>query len=258
MPTEESEPIATLRACLPQISSTTLEQAGGEELLSPNVAISGRLYARQIRIGEGNELKVYFSPEGRSLIPYEHSAHQPEPVESEARGYECTREVGFVIHDDPDTADLTVDLLHNNSTSGQPQTQAVYTLYNPQVQAYAASVLESRSLARLDMVRQHLSVISRWNWHLKRTNTASLPEPVLSMEFVKLGEYSGYTFKPTRGSLQNLNAMDVVEIKARTQDEYGIKLVNHSPVPLYARVFYFDVSNFSISKSHLCSCYTGR
>ncbi|KAF8601175.1 hypothetical protein BDV93DRAFT_585909 [Ceratobasidium sp. AG-I] len=257
-PTEDSSPIATLRACLPQTSSTLLESEEGRNLPSLSMAEEGRLFARHILMGEGNELKVYFNPGMSSLMLDGYRSYNPIVDAEKECDHGESKKMGYTIHHNPDEADLTVDLLDDYSGLGHPQTWAVFTLYNPQVQAYAASLLESRSLANFHVVQQHISVISRWSWQLKRTNVALRSEPVLSMEFMKLGEFNGDVFQSAQYPLENLNQLGAVEIQARPQDEYGIRLINHSPIPLYAQVFYFDVSSFSITNMFGNTAANGR
>ncbi|KAF8601169.1 hypothetical protein BDV93DRAFT_608253 [Ceratobasidium sp. AG-I] len=230
-PTEGSQSIDTVRARAPQMSSTVLDRENKNMAPNENLLKAERLFARQIRIGPGHELKVYFTPEAKSLIPQGYKGHNVDPANN-------TIEIGYVVHQNQDSAELTVSL-HNR--------EAVFTLYNPQVQAYDTAILKTCCAAEIDEVQRHLGTIARWNWHFKRMNTEILPEPAVSVEFMKLGEYHGDSFKPTTGPYVNLNKMGVVDFQARPQDEYGIKLVNHAPVPLYARVFYFGVLDFSIS-----------
>lgn len=231
-PTEGSQAIGKLRAKAPQMSSTALEEIDDGTVSPGNVTEEGRLFARQIRIGAGHELKVYFSPEARSLIPSGDGEHKANSAKN-------TNEIGYVVQESESSAELTVRL------RGQ---DAVFALYRPLVQVFDDATLESRCPADFDAVQRHLGTIARWKWHLNRTNAETEATPEVSMEFMKLGEYHGDKFKAEKAPLENLNKMGVIDFQARPQDEYGIKLINNSEMPLYARVFYFGVLDFSICK----------
>lgn len=86
-------------------------------------------------------------------------------------------------------------------------------------------------------------------WHLKRTKPIKdyvalecfeLHEDATADEFVPV-------MKP-RDTDNNLNKGGIIEIPVGRQATYGFLIKNMSPVALYAALFYFDASDFSIRK----------
>jgi hypothetical protein len=269
-PTEDSKPIGSLRARSPRISTTLLENEDEESISWLETILEAKqLYARQVRVGIGHELKVYFTPEAR--VSLSHESMDTNPGESkygalcdsgsanaEMLGYQIEPEnttgwlqdsnegeVGYVIHPNRESAEIVVAFDRKGSNGSE--SEVVFTLYNPHVQAYAPSALETRIPLQWTAVQKRLLAAARWNWHLKRANMSSPHSSKLSLEFMKLGETHSGLFEPVAGPWQNLNKMGVVDIQPRPQDKYGIKLVSGFSAPLYVRVFYFEVSDFSIS-----------
>ncbi|KAG8737059.1 hypothetical protein FRC10_008610 [Ceratobasidium sp. 414] len=252
-PTEDSKHLGQLRAHTPHVSSTALGPESDDIHASVPAGLDrvrgDRLYARQIRSGTGQELRVYFSPEAMSLIfPHEHDTHISSTTGT--RDYE----VGYVVHPTRDSADLVVEVHH----PGDPEPEVEYTLCNPQAEKYGVAKLEQRTRARLDEVERVLFAAAKWNWHLKRASPSARSKSTVSMELVKLGVKYGEFMIPVDGPLENLNKTGVVDLKAKEEDQYGIRLSSQAPVAVYVRVFYFDMSDFSIVNMFAHSQAQGR
>ncbi|KAG9090737.1 hypothetical protein FRC06_000897 [Ceratobasidium sp. 370] len=252
-PTEDSKALGQLQAHTPHVSSTALGPESGD-ISAPAPAGLGRfsgdrLYARQIRSGTGQELRVYFSPEAESLI-FRPGGSTRMSSTTEMRNHE----VGYVVHPTRDSADLVVEV----RCPGGPEPEIEYTLCDPQAQKYGVAKLEQRTRARLDEVERVLFAAARWNWHLKRTSPSARSKSIVSMELVKLGvKYSDFMV-PVDGPLENLNKTGAVDLKARVEDQYGIRLSSRAPIALYVQVFYFDMSDFSIVNMFAYSQAQGR
>ncbi|KAG8717058.1 hypothetical protein FRC08_008264 [Ceratobasidium sp. 394] len=254
-PTEDSKPLGQLQAHTPHVSSTALGPELGD-IHPPTPAgldrFSGdRLYARQIRSGTGQELRVYFSPEAKSLI---FPPAKPGTRVSSATPTKSAYEVGYVVHPSPDSADLVVEL--RRPRGREPEVE--YTLCDPQATKYGIAKLGQRARARLDEVEHVLFAAARWNWHLRRTSPSARSKSMVSMELVKLGVKYGDFMIPVDGPLENMNKTGVVDLKAREEDQYGIRLLSRAPVALYVRLFYFDMSDFSIVNMFAHSQAQGR
>ncbi|KAG8695573.1 hypothetical protein FRC09_009072 [Ceratobasidium sp. 395] len=240
-PVDDSEPLGRLEADTPQVSLTALHPIleSGYNMSSTLVSISeNRLYARQIRVGSGSELRVYFSPEAKELVF--HGSQPPSAVG--LKEYE----VGYVVYQARDSADLVVEVYHPEPAQGshEPSTEVEveYTICHPHLEKYGVSKLRRRTRARMNEVECVVFAAARWNWYLQWSNPSTRPEPTVSMELVNVGRSFIDRVIPVEGSLNT----GVVDIKARGGDKYGIRLANLTPDPLYVGAFYFDPNDFSI------------
>ncbi|KAG8706557.1 hypothetical protein FRC09_002354 [Ceratobasidium sp. 395] len=239
-PTEDSKPLGQLQARIPQVSLTVLAPDPDYKNISPSHTLGStslnRLYARQIRAGTGNELRVYFSPEAKRLVFDKNHALSAAGADD--------YEVGYVVHPARDSADLIVEVYRPKFVSGSQgigaETEVEYTLCDPQVLKYGVAKLKQRTRANLDEVEPVLFAAARWNWHLKRASPSPRSKSTVSMEFVKLGTMFGDEMVPVDGPLENLNKTGIVDLVVREEDQYGIRFTSQAGVALYVRVFYFD------------------
>ncbi|KAG9096139.1 hypothetical protein FRC07_010978, partial [Ceratobasidium sp. 392] len=244
-PTEDSEPLGEFEARNLKVSLADLrpksDTADNQTLSELGRADGGRLYARQIRAGPGQELRVYFTPQAKQLV----FSDSQVPSAVETGGYE----VGYVVHAAPDSADLVVEVHHPNTTSSLhlsgAGTEVEYTICHPELQKYGLAKLRNRTRARLDEVKPVLFAAARWNWHLQRKNMSAEPEAALSINLLKLGR-SLYNKPPPAEDLWGSLSTGIVEIVARDEDKYGIQLTNEKSFPLYLAAYYFDPNEFSI------------
>ncbi|KAG8706556.1 hypothetical protein FRC09_002353 [Ceratobasidium sp. 395] len=248
-PTEDSRTLGLLHAHTPKVSSTVLE---GDIKYpcspSPMTLVRtglGRLYARLIRPGTGHELRVYFSPEAKSLV-------FPPGCDDDATDTEAAeeQEIGYTVFPSPGKADIIVEVYHPaDATSDRrpldTEPEVTFTLRNSQAEMVGMAKLKNKTRARRDEVEAVLFAAARWNWHLKRIGP-SRARSVVSLELMKLGTMYGDYMMPVDEPLENLNKAGLVDIKVKEEDQYGVKLSSQARVPLYIRVFYFDSSDFSI------------
>jgi hypothetical protein len=245
-PTENSHALGRFRAETPGVSTTALQpvNADGDGPLSAGT----RLYARQVQCGTGNELRVWFSPEAKPFIFPETEGEVK--ADSEDMVGSSEHEVGYVVHPARDSADIAVELHWPDSPDAEPE--AVFHLCNSQAEKYGVATLERRKPARRDEVEAVLFAAAKWNWHLQRTSPTTRTKDLVKMEMMKVAEKTGtgigereYLPQPEA----DLNATGVVDFVVREKDLYGIRLTSRVGVPLYVRMFYFDMTDFSICKS---------
>lgn len=103
-----------------------------------------------------------------------------------------------------------------------------------------------------------ISAASHWFYHLRRRPTNSLltRSREVTIEFMELSETSEYDaalmpmLGPSSGNLitQDAQFRNVVDIRADEETLYGQRIRNSSKYTLYPYLFYFDSSDFSISK----------
>jgi hypothetical protein len=223
-------------------SSAALQPRGVEKLGSIPKGTT-RLYARQIEAGAGHELKVYFTPEAKQLLCRSNEKGPNYPYGRSQAAARTATGFRYIIEEVREDADVSVDV-----HQGIKPPEIVVSLCHPQTQEYDEKALKYRVEVNQDKVDAALFVASRWNWHRTYKNPL-LYDSVISLEFGKLGERHGDdTFVPIPGPWTNLKDGGMVKIRVRAQDEYGIKLTNHSDVPLHMCAFYFSASDFSTCK----------
>lgn len=118
--------------------------------------------------------------------------------------------------------------------------------------------LPSTSEPDFDSLYPIISAAAHWYHHLRRrpTNSALSHSREVSIEFMELSETSEYDamLMPKLGpSTENLITQDaqsrnMVDIVVEEETLYGQKIRNTSQHALYPYLFYFDNSDFSISK----------
>jgi hypothetical protein len=243
IPTVDSPPLGRFLAETPSMSTTVLRPENPDRDME--LPAGTRLYARQVRCGTGNELRVWFSPEAQSLIfpKTENEASSEDVVGS------SENEVGYVVHPTRDSADLAVELYHPGSADAEPE--VVFHLCNPQAEKYGVATLERRKPARRDEVEAVLFAAAKWNWHLQRTKANAWALGMVKMEMMKIAEkvgayYGDRVYLPQPEA--DLSTTGIVDFVVQTKDFYGIRLTNWMEVPLYVRMFYFDITDFSICK----------
>ncbi|KAF8607165.1 hypothetical protein BDV93DRAFT_552908 [Ceratobasidium sp. AG-I] len=255
--TEDSPTLGRLKAQTPSVSYSILvseaDEMPAQILNAANTNGDWRLYARQVQSGTGNELRVYFTAEAKQLV-FPDSGANPDATSVIGEGH---HEVGYVVHPSRDSADLAVEVYNPYSAPGPKQPTAidgsdavpevVFVLCHPLAEKYEISRMRHRKPARREDVEPVLFAAARWNWYLKRTNDSGRSSSTVSMEVMKLCEVYGDYVVPVEGPLENLNKTGVVEFLVREEDRYGLRLSSEAPVPLYIRVFYFDMMDLSIS-----------
>ncbi|KAF8605216.1 hypothetical protein BDV93DRAFT_572816, partial [Ceratobasidium sp. AG-I] len=191
-----------------------------------------RLYARRVRSGTGNELRVYFSLEAKKII---FPSCEEDSGKTGAIGT-CHPEIGYP--EEPPSS---------NGPSSEPE--VMFVLCHAQAEKYKVSRMRFRKPARREEVEPVLFAAARWNWHLHRTNGSEKPSRMVSMEVMKLGWVRGDCIIPADEPLAILSKEGVVDLAVRDEDRYGLRISSAVSVPLYIQVFYFDMMDFSISMS---------
>ncbi|KAH7337507.1 caspase domain-containing protein [Rhizoctonia solani] len=246
-PTEDSPSLGRFYAQAPKVSTVELKPEEGDQASWEPPA--GQLYARQIRQGSGNELKVWFSPEAKLAI-FESSTVDGGALQPGSSEYE----VGYVVHEEPDSAKLIVELSDSRTTR-----EVVFRLNDSRAEEYDLATLEKRKPVQRDEVEKVLFAAAKWHWHLDRT-----PETVRSavtIELVKLPQTAGdlddfeADDNPPSASAELYEVLDsstgVVDLVVEPDALYGVKVNNNINIPLYIRAFYFNPTNFTIGGSQV-------
>ena len=97
-----------------------------------------------------------------------------------------------------------------------------------------------------------LSAAAHYYWHLNRTSADHLLSNKVEVKFMGLEDVPGEfdeNFQELRLPCgQNLVENGVIRVDTDTDKIYGMKITSKVHVPLYVSVFFFDNSDFSISK----------
>ncbi|KAB5591938.1 hypothetical protein CTheo_4616 [Ceratobasidium theobromae] len=244
----------------PTTSTTILEPENKDGRLqssheSPNqLGHQVRMYARQLRAGEANELLVWFSPKAELLI-FPKTGLPQNAVRPE--GYE----VGYIAHLSRDAANVIVDV-SPSYLLGANEPQVTFQLRGSLAIQCTVSNIKQRKPVRQDEVETVLFALAKWSWHLRRTNSSmntTFPTletyPKVLVEMLKVAEKPksrgasrllANSCRFLSGPYTNLNTDGVVNLIVQDTDLYGFKLINVMNVPLYVRMFYFDTTDFSI------------
>ncbi|GAB1520212.1 hypothetical protein RhiTH_003285 [Rhizoctonia solani] len=240
-------PLGRFQAEPPRVWTTVLRPtvADGDTLCREHMdkTVSGgdtgaRAYARQVRTGVVDELRVYFTPAAKQRI-------FPPDESNQTTSYSVgsgLHDVGYVAHPAEDSADLVVDL--------NPEFDRVlFRLCDRHAESYKVATLEKWVRVERTAVEEVLFAAAKWKWHLQRKNTDSGDTTdLVTMEMVTMGERQGRERKVlVEDQRKSINEDGIVEFDVRKQDLYGIKLTSQVEQPLYIRMFYFDTTDFSIS-----------
>ncbi|KAJ1301203.1 hypothetical protein OPQ81_003613 [Rhizoctonia solani] len=220
---------------------------GGDELYLTYVYEAGhtespeasgtRTFARQIRAGVTDELRVYFTHCAKNRIfPAGEVERTTYTVGSGAL------DVGYVMHASEDSADIIVDL--------HSEVEVTFRLCDRQAEKCNVALLPKRVKAERQAVETVLFAAAKWKWHLQRKNTESGEiTDLVSMELISLGEKQRESRVRKIYSEEErkiMNDSGIVDFETSSWILYGVKLTSRVKKPLYIRMFYFDTTDFSI------------
>ncbi|KAK0471052.1 caspase domain-containing protein [Armillaria novae-zelandiae] len=103
----------------------------------------------------------------------------------------------------------------------------------------------------IDSMRRILQSSADFYWYFHRSSKKSRLAEKVKLECTKLTETGKYTddlediLEPVKGV--NLNDNGVISIDVGEEAMYGYSITNTSNVPLYVSMFYFDISDLSIT-----------
>jgi hypothetical protein len=144
---------------------------------------------------------------------------------------------------------LTLDLDHKKVVFGmQVLDESVAAFFSSQRIPFSVE---------LDVGKLHpvLDAAANFHWHFCRTNKDHILRNKVRLEFTKVKQTEGKGDEDVGPVIEpvgdNLIQDGVINLVSGAQ-EYGLKILNASSVPLYPALFYFDINNFSISRCLLC------
>ncbi|CAE7224000.1 unnamed protein product [Rhizoctonia solani] len=238
VPIEDSPALGRFYAQTPKVFTVELKS---EEEQIPTQPADGRLYARQVGHGSGDELKVWFSPDAKLAIFDSSNEDYGSLLPGSGE-----HQVGYVAHPEKDSADMTVEL------SDSETKEVVFHLNDTRAEEYGLATLQYRTPTTRSEVEKVLFAAAKWHWHLHRSPETVRPN--VTLELVR--------FPPTNndidwedendvatsaGSYTTLDSTTgVVDLVVEKDIPYGIKFTNKLNIPLHVRAFYFSPADFSI------------
>jgi len=199
------------------------------------VALTGTGYALQTKAGEGEELRLNVE-----------ANHTLDPILEK-----------FLSHTDP--ARWQVSLVEKEKAElaiSLDGDKVVFDILNPQVTQFGLTRYPFALEPTYDAVFPVIRAAAHYHWHLRRTNTKRVLQNHITLDFRKVEELDhGDELNPIQPVGENLNVNGIIElvIDPNSEDDYGIKIINNSPLDLYPSLFFFDNSTLSISKYRLPS-----
>ncbi|KAH7337511.1 caspase domain-containing protein [Rhizoctonia solani] len=232
--------LGKFRAEPPLVSTTVLQYEGkGEDGAywahierAKSESSETRTYARQVRVGVIDELRVYFTPRAKERIFAAGEVDQTEPYSIGSGEHD----VGYVVHGAEDSADIAVDL---------DSELVSFRLCDRQAEQYEVAKLVKKVRAERSAVEEVLFGAAKWKWHLQRKNIESAD--MVTMELIRMGERSGRTrVMWAEEDRKSMTASGVSHFEVRRENLYGIKLTSRVEKPVHVRMCYFDTTDFSI------------
>jgi hypothetical protein len=96
-----------------------------------------------------------------------------------------------------------------------------------------------------------LDAAATFHWQFCRTNKDHILQNKVRLEFTEVKQAEGKRDEDIRAEIKtvgkNLIQDNVINLASGSQ-QYGLKIFNDFSIDLYVAMFYFDISNFSISR----------
>ncbi|SJL15635.1 uncharacterized protein ARMOST_19139 [Armillaria ostoyae] len=194
-------------------------------------------FALQTRIGEGQDVRLLIELDERLLDVWEKIAKEMQSDNEGKRGFRLVEsrddEPDLVITADGDDVHFEImdKLCRQHGLTRMP---------------FEVKIDDGDAIHRI------LQSSADFYWHLHRSSKGSPLAGKVNLECMKLKESGEYTddleevLTPDPNG-DNLNVGGVIMVDVNEGAIYGFRITNTTPVPLYVSMFYFDVSDLSIS-----------
>ncbi|KAK0440552.1 caspase domain-containing protein [Armillaria borealis] len=194
-------------------------------------------FALQTRVGEGQDVRLLIELDERLLGVWEKIAKEMQSDNEGKRGFRPVEsrddEPDLVIAADGDLVHFEImdELCRQHELTRMP-----FEVKNDDS----------------DTIRRILRSSADFYWHLHRSSQGSPLAGKVKLECMKLKESGEYTddleavLMPDPNG-ENLNVGGMIKVDVDEDAIYGFKITNTTPVPLYVSMFYFDISDLSIS-----------
>lgn len=131
--------------------------------------------------------------------------------------------------------------------------KVVFHIFDPDVTKYGLTRMPLTLEPTLDDLSPVIRAAAHFYWHRRRTPQTSRTRlaDFVEIEVTELRHNGTYddSFEPVLAPTNWKRGKDFsLQIKSGNETIYGWKIINKSKVPLYPALFYFDNSDWSISK----------
>jgi len=218
-------PLGTMTASVPGPFSTVLD-------FSPNsgyFAIESQAFALQIRAGKQEDISLYIPFDQNLLTVFEAIATEMQ--------VNAQRQINILTDE---------DLKHGKKPDLGIAFEGGYIVFDikdPNVTVHGLHRMPHRVPPITERVSPVIGAAAHYYWHLRRVGHAEEIQDAVEIEFTQLSSGNALKRKPCG---PNLIEAGVVDIVVDEDHIYGMKITNNGEFPLYASVFYFDNSDFSI------------
>ncbi|KAK0214585.1 caspase domain-containing protein [Armillaria fumosa] len=212
--------------------ATTCHFSAGVDKTQPFI-LAHPGYALQTRAGNGQDVCLFIEPDEKLLDIFQQIAAEMRSDKAEKRG--------FRLAENRNDADLVIaangDLVHFEIMNELCRKHGLTRM------PFEVNVDDS------DAMRGILQSSANFYWYLHRSSKGVLSGKV-KVKCTKLtatGEYTDDLEDILEPDGDNLNNEDIIFIDVDEEAIYGFKILNTGSVPRYVSMFYFDVSDLSIS-----------
>lgn len=234
---DEPRPLCTMRAVETVAFASRLELTDDSDPYSFDH--NAPKFALQTRIGKAEDVRLFIEPNPKFLDVFIRIVHEMQMMETTRRQ--------FVLVDSRDAQpDLVITLKNGN--------QAEFEIMDPMSRNAGLTRMPFSVPADPYTLHPLLCSASDFYWHLHRSNKATSIKLSLKIDFecfklTKTGQYDErfreiWMPDPDGGNLQ---AGGLMTIYVDDEAIYGFKVTNKTNIPLYAALFYFDMSDLGIA-----------
>ncbi len=188
-------------------------------------------FVLQTQVGEGQGVSLLIKPHKRLLGLFKQMANEMQVGFCSVNGHDDEPDLVIATNDDVVHFEIMDKLCHQHGLTCMP---------------FEVKINDVNTICHI------LQSSSDFYWHLHHSSQGSPLAGKVNLECMKLEETGGYMddlellLMPDPNG-KNLNIRDVIMVDVDKAVIYGFKITNMMSVPLYVSMFYFNVSDLSIS-----------
>lgn len=222
-------PLGTLKASEPKPFFTDMIVPSGQ---SP-FTIEEQAFAVQTRIGKEGALSLHIAMDQKLMSIF-------EAVILEIQGGDAEQnEIRLVPTKDEAELDIRLD----------DEGLVTFDILDPLVTRYGLTRMPFRARPTVEEMCRVVRGAARYYWHLRRTSKLRTLGNKVNIELNPLDvEYDDELNPVIQLKGSSIIQEGVAELTVDPEAMYGVRIENRTAMALYASVFYFDCSSFSISE----------